>query len=491
MLPYPIGDQLTHLKEEGRIPFHMPGHKRKEISFFKDVMSKDITEITGYDNLHHPEGMIAESMDLLKRIYHSKKSWYLVNGSTVGILAAISATCNPGDYIMIARNCHKAVYNAVRLLHLHPVYLYPSYSEEFDMMQGIVEEDVVVIDEMIQRYEKEGKKIKALLITSPTYEGVVSNVAALKEMTKNYGIPLIVDEAHGAHLVFHEAFPKSAVDCGADLVIQSSHKTLPAFTQTALLHLCSDQISQEKVEEMLSIYQTSSPSYLLMASAEYGVIYSQNHPDKMAEYVDNLMDFRKKCAQLKHISLLEKGDVKGFDYDIGKLVFISRVNGFSGKNLFDQMLNDFSIEFEMETAGYCIAMTSIMDEKDDYDALWHALESVDHDLDQRMSSQFQEEASEELQEMIQEQKLFDGKPEKAMEAWEALDMEGEEVDWLLCDGRIAKDYLYLYPPGIPLLVPGEKITKEMLVKLNYYLYNGYNVPSLSEGKLRVLKESKK
>ncbi len=473
-MKFPICDKLANLKNEGRIPFHMPGHKRKTMEFFGDVTSMDITEITGYDNLHHPEGMIKESMDLLKEIYHSKKSWYLINGSTSGLLSAISAVCQPGDSILIARNCHKAVYNAIRLLHLNPVYFYPFYSKDYDMIQGIMGEKIHEIDEILKAYPQ----IKAVLITSPTYEGVVSDIAALKEVTSKYQIPLIVDEAHGAHFVFHDFFPKSAVECGADLVIQSAHKTLPSFTQTALLHLCSDLVSEEAVEEMLAIYQTSSPSYLLMASAEYGVVHTQNNRDKVAEYVDKLKNFRKKCGQLRNIKLLEADDVKGFDYDRGKLVFIVKNTKIQGGDFFNQILERFHIEFEMTTAFYGIAMTSVNDDQEDYDRLWEALVTIDGEITLETEEENEKEPL----------SFFAGQPKTCKPVWEALKTPKQEVALEESIGQVAADYIYLYPPGIPILVPGEKIEKEMVENIRYYLYNGYNVPALANNRIQVLKE---
>ncbi len=470
----PICEKLEKLKEEGRVPFHMPGHKRKKIDFFGDMTLIDITEITGYDNLHHPEGMIKESMDLLKEIYHSKKSWYLVNGSTSGLLSAISAVCNPGDSILIARNCHKAVYNAIRLLHLNPVYFYPFYSEEYDMIQGIMGEKIHEIDKILETYPQ----IKAVLVTSPTYEGVVSDIGALKEVTSKYKIPLIVDEAHGAHFPFHEYFPKSAIEYGADLVIQSAHKTLPSFTQTALLHLCSDLVSEEAVEEMLSIYQTSSPSYLLMASAEYGVIHTQNNRDKVGKYVDKLKNFRSKCAQLQNIKLLGPDDVKGFDYDCGKLVFLVKNTKIHGGEFFDLMLERFHIEFEMTTAFYGIAMTSVNDEEEDFDRLWEALSHVDKEI------RLENEGVKEKKEIT----FFSGQPKAVKPVWEAISAPKEEVSLEECVNKVAGEYVYLYPPGIPILVPGEKIEKEIVENIRYYLYNGYNVPALSNNRIQVLKE---
>ena len=510
----PICEKLLALKEEGRIPYHMPGHKRKGPC---DITSIDITEISGYDNLHHPEGMILDSMNQVREIYHSRASRYLINGSTVGLLASISAICHPGDEILIARNCHKAVYNAIRLLHLKPYYIYPAYCEEYDMMQGVTDENFPEIEHILRDHQG----IRAVVITSPTYEGIVSDIRGISRIVHRYGIPLIVDEAHGAHFILHDYFPDSAVNCGADLVIQSTHKTLPALTQTALLHVCSDLVSAQQIDEMLGIYETSSPSYLLLASTEYSIIYPQNHADKVEEYVDKLADFRRKCAQLTSIRLLEPGMVEGYDYDRGKFVFLVRKDGRNGKDLFDLLLNRYHIECEMESGRYCIAMTSLMDSAEDMQALYQAIMEIDrewsgHSVNTDRRAESQEKSTEESGEkgsvksseervvgspketLESDQEkvrsglpspgpLFSQIPERVCWVWQAYAGDKEKIAFTESVGRIAASYIYLYPPGIPVLVPGEKITKEIVANMNYYLYNGYNVPELSDGYVTVLR----
>ncbi len=485
----PICSKLMGLKDKKRIPFHMPGHKRRWPAddllpgmrdyekALGDVYGLDITEITGYDDLHNPRGIIRESMDCLREICHTVSSWYLVNGSTAGVLASISAVCRPGDRILVARNCHRSVYHALRLLRLDPVYLYPEYCRRGELIKGIGEGDRAQLNTLLKRYPD----IKAMVITSPTYEGLVSDVRTVKEIIRPYGIPLIVDEAHGAHFIYHEAFPESALECGADLVVQSVHKTLPCATQTALLHLCSDLVPEERVREMLSVYQTSSPSYLLLASAEYGVFYAHNHPEKMGEYVDKLLDFRKKCEQLKRIRLFSPEPSEAFAYDPGKLLFLTRGAGLDGLSFFRILLDRYHIECEMACASSCLAMTSLSDRGEDLKKLEEAVFAIDGEPDSSLSDRSSGSESGNLPNPA----IFSLRPEKKTDIWEAMDGEKISLDWNECPGRTAADYVCLYPPGIPILVPGEKITKEIVEKMNEYLYNGYNVPALSDGQFKV------
>lgn len=511
----PIYNKLRELEAEKRIPFHMPGHKRADFGAFFGIEKMDITEITDYDNLHEPEGIIRESMNLVKDIFKTEESWYLVGGSTLGILVSISSVCRQGDKILIGRNCHKAVYNCIRLLQLEAVYCYADISSEYDICEDMKPETV-------ERKLKENPDIKAVVLTSPTYEGVISDIAHIKEVMRPYGIPLIVDEAHGAHLIFHEYFPESATEVGADLVIQSTHKTLPSFTQTAVLHLCSDIVSKEQVEEMIDIYETSSPSYLLMASAEYGIMYMKEKQEQLAEYVDNLKSFRRKCEQLQKIALLSQEKLDCFAYDNGKLVFSVKECEINGKELFHLLYEKYHIELEMENLTYGIAMTSVCDKKEHFDKLWEAIFEIDKLCDSRQKQKLNEALNKieiqnqdktnteicnktrtetgvfdksEIEKSIQntvKNKLQEKKqtiyPPKVIESWQCRGKEMETVTLSEAVGRVSGKYVMIYPPGVPILVPGEKILKETVENISQYLYNGYNVLGLSKKQMLVLRD---
>lgn len=484
----PINDKLNILKQHGKIPFHMPGHKRKTIlqempeeicSETDMVKQSDITEITGYDDLHHPKGIIRESMNQLREIYGTRESWYLVNGSTVGILAAISAVCSPKDRIVMARNCHKSVYNAVRLLRLKTAYLFPEKSSRYDFTLDVAHADVEELQKILTRE----RDVKAVILTSPTYEGIVSDVAAIRRMISGIDdrIVLIVDEAHGAHMHFHEVFPSSAITCGADIVIQSTHKTLPALTQTGLLHLCSDRVNPDQISDWLAVYETSSPSYILMASAESSVIFMHNRGKKVQKYVDNLHKFRMNCGQLIHIHLVEGEELPVFDYDISKLVFSVKEIKNGGRWLFEELRDNWQIELEMQSLSYVIAMTSVMDEEEDFGILFQALMAIDSELEEILKSR---------QSIIYKNKPDNEAcklPVRIMESYEALEKEICEIPLAESTGRTAAAYVMIYPPGIPLLVPGEKIIKEIVENIRLYLYNGYNVHGLTDGMIPVLR----
>lgn len=438
-----IEQKLKALAQSDVYPFHMPGHKRQLSGFFPYEL--DITEIEGFDNLHHAKGLLFEAQQYAAQMYQSRKAYYLVNGSTCGILAAISAATTKGGRVLVARNCHKAVYNAIYLRGLKAEYVYP-VATHYEIQGQIQAADV-------ERKLVEKPDIQAIVITSPTYDGLVSDVRAIADLAHAHGIPLIVDEAHGAHFGLDEAFPDNATVLGADAVIMSVHKTLPAPTQTAILHLCSDRINVTKMEKFLGIYETSSPSYVLMAGIEESLrLADEAKGVQMKEYVRRLQIFREKMRRLTILRVPDRADFTGeeaYAYDIGKLLLVTN-GAISGKALQELLLKKYGLQMEMSSGNYVLAMTSFMDTEEGLERLADALLEIDATLtvtDQR--------------EMFSPEKIY-RQPKKAMEIDEVQDGESTSVAFSEAEGRICADYIYLYPPGIPVIVPGEVLDQQTL-----------------------------
>ena len=438
-----IEQKLKALAQSDVYPFHMPGHKRQLSGFFPYEL--DITEIEGFDNLHHAKGLLFEAQQYAAQMYQSRKAYYLVNGSTCGILAAISAATTKGGRVLVARNCHKAVYNAIYLRGLKAEYVYP-VATHYEIQGQIQAADV-------ERKLVEKPDIQAIVITSPTYDGLVSDVRAIADLAHAHGIPLIVDEAHGAHFGLDEAFPDNATVLGADAVIMSVHKTLPAPTQTALLHLCSDRINVTKMEKFLGIYETSSPSYVLMAGIEESLrLADEAKGVQMKEYVRRLQIFREKMRRLTILRVPDRADFTGeeaYAYDIGKLLLVTN-GAIPGKVLQEKLLKQYGLQMEMSSGNYVLAMTSFMDTEEGLERLADALLEIDATLtvtDQR--------------EMFSPEKIY-RQPKKAMEIDEVQDGESTSVAFSEAEGRICADYIYLYPPGIPVIVPGEVLDQQTL-----------------------------
>lgn len=353
-------------------PFHMPGHKRRFLAL-GEPSRIDITEIGGFDDLHHPEGILRELENEAASLFRVKKSFCLVNGSTVGILAGIFSAVSREERVLAAENCHKSVFHAIALRGLEAAYLKPSKTR-FGM-EGLIS------PEELERGFLTHPGTKAVIVTSPTYEGIVSNIGVLAEITHKHGAILIVDEAHGAHLSFSGGFPKSAAGLGADLVATSLHKTLPSLTQTALLQLCSDRVSEMEIYRMLDFFETSSPSYVLLSSmAQCFRILREDGKELFEEYEENLRKWYQSTGDLENIRVLRREELtkeEAFDKDPGKLLIRSMIPGISGEALLIQLRDVYHLELERSRGNYCIAMTSICDEEAGFRRLTEALHEMD------------------------------------------------------------------------------------------------------------------
>ena len=294
-----LDHKLQAYADSDYYPFHMPGHKRTDKLEFPNPYSMDITEIEGFDNLHHPEGILKEAQMRASELFGSKASFYLINGSTSGILSAISAALPPRGALLMSRNSHKSAYHAAYLRELNTIYLMPA-ATEFGISGSI---SPASVEQALQ----ENPGIGAVFITSPTYDGIVSDIQAIAGIAHSHNLPLIVDEAHGAHFMFSRKFPSPALRCGADIAIQSLHKTLPCLTQCALLHVNSKRIGLSLIKRFLDIYQTSSPSYLLMSSIEQCLRFLREESvSQMAEYTQILQAFYRKSENLRHLKVFHK-----------------------------------------------------------------------------------------------------------------------------------------------------------------------------------------
>lgn len=421
--------QLQSYCATDALPMHMPGHKRNTaLAPYLDALCAglDITEIHGFSDLHDPAGALAKRMEDAAALYGSCRAWWLIGGSTVGILAGIFAATQPGDEVIIARNCHKSVYHALLLRGLVPHYIYPACfpGESFSGPVTAVQAEAAF---------RAHPNAKLLILTSPTYEGVTSDVAAVSGIAHRHGARVFVDEAHGAHFGLSPAFPESAVTQGADLVVQSLHKTLPSLTQTGLLHLCSDRVDPEQAGFWLSVFETSSPSYLLMASIDGCVALLNDRKGALCgQWTDALAAFR---PELKHLRLIRTDDP-------AKLVISTRGANITGPGLMTRLREEFRIELELAAADYAVAMTGMGDIADTLRRFAAALDAIDGTLSAEAAADLPV--------------LPESKQEIPMAA--ALASETETRFLAEAVGRVSADFLWAYPPGIPLITPGELVT---------------------------------
>lgn len=411
--------KLTEYSKEF-LPFHMPGHKRNFEKFLIPY-EIDITEVDGFDNLHELNGILKQTADLAKNIYNSRESFPLVNGSTCGILAGIYTLAQDNKKILIARNCHRSVYNAAEILGLETFYVVP------DVYDGGIFGRVTAesVEEAIKKYG-----IGTVVVTSPTYDGVISDIPSIYDVCKENGVHLLVDCAHGAHLFdLHK-------EC--DICVMSLHKTLPSLTQTAVLNVFSDRVDIDKVKHALSIFETSSPSYILLASIDECLGYVSDNKSDFETFYESLTEFYDKAKKLINLS------VTHFD-DLGKIVIFAK----DTKKL-KYLLRNEKIEIEMVSDDYVLLIATVCDTQETLNALLEALFKIDKKTDGA----------------YKDKRVKLPPIKKAEEIGQALNLKGEFLDILKCCDRISLEYIWAYPPGSPVVVPGEVITKEVIDYLN-------------------------
>ncbi|MCH4193560.1 MAG: aminotransferase class V-fold PLP-dependent enzyme [Butyrivibrio sp.] len=488
-------DHLLQLNESDLYPFHMPGHKRNvKAGVIKDISKIDITEIDGFDNLHDAHGIIAAAQIRANRLYGADETFFLVNGSSCGVLAAVSAVMNQGDCILAARASHKSFYHAAYLKHLRLKYL------DSGNVQGYEFPDAVTAKEIEKKLDS---AVRAVFITSPTYEGIPADIAEIAEVVHSYGIPLIVDEAHGAHFGFTPEVPDSAVHQGADLVIHSVHKTLPSMTQTALLHVQGKLVNRERLRRYLRIYQSSSPSYVFMASIDLCMeMLEKNRKDwfgKLIKYHDFLCRQTDGCG---HLHIPDESVIP----DPCKIVIAIPDHSITGQELYEVLREKYHLQMEMAGAYHVLAIISGNDTEEGIRRLADAVNEIDASVSTQNVQKHMEvikiqqsrserpdrsgNRSERPEESgsrtdqsggsteEQTDQITENADDTAMSLYRAWDAETELIPIENAVGRTAGEFINLYPPGTPLIVPGERFERKLLQQLQIYIDNGMNLQGI-------------
>lgn len=451
----PIVEGLERFRQQQNISFHVPGHKHGELSHlpqpFKDVMRYDVTELSGLDDLHHPEEMILEAENLLADTYGAMKSFFLVGGSTVGNLAMIYATCKKGDTIIVQRNAHKSVFHAIELVGAKPVFVSPQWDERTLTATHVSYKDV---KDAVDDYPE----ARAVVLTYPTYYGVTSKeIQQQIAYCHENGIPVLVDEAHGAHFSACTLFQPSALTFGADVVVQSAHKTLPAMTMASFMHVNSSLIDVDKINHYLRMLQSSSPSYLLLASLDDARYYIQTYMESDGAYI-----IEKRNQWIEALRAIGSLEVIEVDDPIKLLL---RVDGYSGFQL-QEALEAKHVYAELADANQVLLVLPLLKQGHSYpfaeirvrikDAITLLLSTPKEEIITASQTAYNFVA-------ITEPAYTFDEIEKAEKEW---------LPYMRTMGRIAASMIIPYPPGIPLLVPGEKITVAKLSQLEELLATG-------------------
>ena len=425
-----------------KYPFHMPGHKRNALLVGRDFpYDRDITEISGSDNLHDMSGVIKEECDRAAALWGAQKAHILVGGSTCGILAAIRAYAGYDRSVVVARNCHKSVYNGIELCRLKPTYIYPQTDPESGICASILPAEV-------DRALADAPDAKLVILTSPTYEGIISDIAGIARVAHARGALLLVDAAHGAHLGLGD-FAAHPITLGADVVICSLHKTLPAPTQTAIALIGKDCPNPAAMAAQLAVFQTSSPSYILMEESARCIHLLQREGEGlMRTWQQRLHDFEAATVSLTHLRVLFRKDLPNgvFAYDPGKLVISTRGTNVSGHAVAQLLRDEYKIEIEMAASDYIIAMTSLADTHEGFARLARALCEIDVRIEADLSAY-----------PVHLPLLH-----AVYAPWQVEDLPQTCVPTPQAEGCVAAEYVWAYPPGIPLVVPGECVDRALL-----------------------------
>ncbi|UMZ75236.1 aminotransferase class I/II-fold pyridoxal phosphate-dependent enzyme [Natranaerofaba carboxydovora] len=466
----PIYEALKKYINKEYLNFHTPGHcqgkwveeKLKKVIGEK-VFKADLTELPGLDNLNNPVSSIKESERLAAETFGADNTKFLVNGSTAGIMAAIMTAASQDEKILIPRNAHKSVYNALILSGADPSYL-PLKKTNGNFPLNV---DIEVLKNKLKE-----NIFKALLLTNPSYYGVcINNINEIKCNPTHNDILMIIDEAHGAHLDFCNKLSDGASKSGADLWVQSIHKNLGSLTQSAMLHFREDKIDSQRLEAMLSLLQTTSPSYLLLLSLELARYNLEIKSNLWDDFIERLIRYRQKIIEeIKGFELLQKNDLDpSFNLDITKLTLFTNKLGVTGYEIAKILREDYNILVEISSYDHILLfLTPAHDEED----LGFVLNALD-DLSKRLLN-----FNKPLQ---QNYKKIPDIPDIAFKPGDAIKLKNREVNLEEACGKISADFVVPYPPGIPVLIPGEIITKDII---NYIEFINFIEGTIIEGVIK-------
>ncbi|MEG0308901.1 MAG: aminotransferase class V-fold PLP-dependent enzyme [Clostridium sp.] len=473
----PIIDALMKYSEEKYDYFAMPGHKMGKgfnntiegNAFFNNLINYDITEVDGLDNLHQPTGIIKEAQDYLSEYYQSKKSYFLVNGSTSGNMIMIFSTFNEGDKIIVERNCHKSVFNSIILRKLNPVYIKNEVSEKYDAPFSINKEHLFQVIE-------ENKDAKGILLTYPNYYGICFDINEIIDRAKEYNIKVLVDCAHGAHFGVIEELPENPVKLGCDMVVHSAHKTLHSLTQTSFLHVNSNELL-EQANFYTGVFSTTSPSYIFLASMDYSRYYLDTYGIvAYKELIELCETYRIKINSLGFYHIIDETDIElhnkreSLNVLIDKTRYVINVpKGFSGHKLLEYLLIN-KIQCEMSDDRNVVLIFSTTNDVSDFERLYNVLRECTREF---LKCEYIKPIKYDL-------------PEVKKLPWETLNMKKKQYRINDSLNKICGQAIIPYPPGIPLIMPGELISKYIIDIIYYYQENNVTLLGIDDNNIYVL-----
>lgn len=473
----PIFDSLMRYVDNDTVPFHVPGHKKgvgipEEFrSFIGDNAFKiDVTVFKSVDSLHHPTSSIREAEKLVADAYNSDHSFFCINGTTVAIQAMIMSAVSQGDKILIPRNVHKSITAGIILSGAIPIYMDPDIDEFLSISHGI---SFKTVKEALQN----NPDVKAVLIINPTYYGVSTDIKKIAEVVHSYNIPLLVDEAHGPHLIFNKKLPICAMDAGADICAQSTHKITSSLTQGSFLHVKSKFIEPSRVRQNLNLLQTTSPSYIILASLDCTrrqlVFNGEELLNKSIELANYARSEINKIDSLYCFGEELKNNEGFFAFDPTKITINCRNLGISGYELEKRLASEYHVQLEMADAYNGLAVGSFGDTKESIDKLLLALRDIRNTTEEKDVKSFS----------ITLPKI----PRQMCSPREAFQSNKKSVPLKQSVNKISGEFLLAYPPGIPVLCPGEIITQEIIDYIEYIKSIGLFVQGTEDPKIENIK----
>ncbi len=443
----PLYEAVVDYIKKGMVPFHMPGHSQGKGApdvlkklFGKEFFDYDLTEVSGLDYLHFAQGVIRDAENLAAELYKTKATFFVVNGTTAAIHGMILSMVKKEDKIIIGRNSHRSVIGGILEIGAFPVFVHPEFNEEFGIITNITPQS-------LEKVIKDNPDAKAVLITTPNYYGMQGRIMEMINLVHSHNMYVLVDEAHGAHFPFHPSFPKSAIDCGADLVAQSAHKTLPTLTQTSFLHVVSDKVNVDKVEQVLGIIESSSPSYIFMTTMDIARREMALNGRKLWQDTIEIAEYaRREISKISGFKVTSPTIINGNDisaFDPIKLTINIQQLGYSGFE-FESYLNKNNIEIELSDLQNVLLFITIGTRREDVNKLISVLKGI-KPRKEKSKVKFPR---------------FPHAGKQVITPSEAFNMNYEIIELSKSIGRISWGIVAPYPPGIPVFVPGMEITKE-------------------------------
>lgn len=451
----PLFEAMRKYADSGVVGYHTPGHKQGKgmhADFYEAVtprgLAMEVSLMDELDDLHEPHGCIQAAQQLAAELYGADASFFFVNGTTGAIHAMVLGAVGPGESVILPRNAHRSVLGALMLSGARPVFIQPEIDEAAGIAMGVTPKAVL---QAIQKHPD----AKAVLLVSPTYYGVVSDLEAIAEIVHAYSMLLLVDEAHGAHLAFHPDLPISALEAGADIIAQSTHKLLGAMTQASMLHCKGPRLDRERLRTMASLVQSTSPNYLLLASLDLARMQMAAEGrallTRTLEFAAWTRREVNKIAGLYCFGTEKVGCAGCFGLDVTKLTVNVTGLGITGTEAEQHLRSRYKVQAELSDLYNVLFLLTIGDGKKEAVYLIEALRNLAADMMKKKTKR---------KELLQFS--CPRLPKQVLLPREALFAEKEIVPFRQAQGRISAETITFYPPGIPLLGPGEKIETEMI-----------------------------